>query len=147
MQIGVRRAGVVILQEVQKRRKHRLHIGNRVKRVSALPTKTVRLHVRRLDLVFRQSRAFRQNRARLVAVQAARGQILHADRTGLVVSHQPCGHGQLALGIKTGLVQPVEEVFFLCGGFRVQRSPRFVFVGIAHEAAQVERLALAGRDR
>ena len=65
----------------------------------------------------------------------------------MVVSHQPCGHCQLALGVKTGLVQPVEEVFFRCGGLRIQRSPRLVFVAVAHEAAQIERLVFAGRDR
>ena len=134
------------MQEVQKRRKHRLHIGNRVKRVSALPTKTVRLHVRRLNLVFRQARAFRQNRARLVPVQAAPRQILHADQRRWIVAHQSCGHGQLALRIESGLMQPVEEVFFLCGGFRIQRSPRFVFVAIADKAAQIECLCCICRN-
>ena len=79
LQIGVRSTGFVILEEVQKHRKHRLHVGNRIKRVSTLPTKTGCFDFGRLDFVFRQACAFRKHAARLVAVQAAPGQILHAD--------------------------------------------------------------------
>ena len=44
-------------------------------------------------------------------------------------------------------MQPVKEVFFLCGGFRIQRRPCFIFVGVANEAAQIERLRCVRRDR
>lgn len=43
-------------------------------------------------------------------------------------------------------MQPVKEVFFLCGSLRVQRRPYFVFVCIADEAAQIERLRRIRRD-
>ena len=43
-------------------------------------------------------------------------------------------------------MQPVKEVFFLCGGFRIQRRPCFIFVGVANEAAQIERLRRIRRD-
>ena len=44
-------------------------------------------------------------------------------------------------------MQPVKEVFFLCGGFRVQRRPYAVFIAVADEAAQIERLRCVRRDR
>ena len=43
-------------------------------------------------------------------------------------------------------MQPVKEVFFLCGSLRVQRRPYFIFVCIADEAAQIERLRRIRRD-
>ena len=44
-------------------------------------------------------------------------------------------------------MQPVKEVFFLCGGFCVQCRPCFIFVCITDEAAQIERLRCVRRDR
>ena len=44
-------------------------------------------------------------------------------------------------------MQPVKEVFFLCGGFRVQRRPYAVFIAVTDEAAQIERLRRVCRDR
>ena len=43
-------------------------------------------------------------------------------------------------------MQPVKEVFFLCGGFRIQRRPYAVFVAVTDEAAQIERLRRIRRD-
>ena len=43
-------------------------------------------------------------------------------------------------------MQPVKEVFFLCGSFRIQRRPCFIFVGVANEAAQIECLRRVRRD-
>ena len=44
-------------------------------------------------------------------------------------------------------MQPVEEVFSLCGSFCVQCRPYAVFIAVADEAAQIERLRCVRRDR
>ena len=43
-------------------------------------------------------------------------------------------------------MQPVKEVFFLCGSLRVQRRPYAVFIAVADEAAQIELLRCFRRD-
>ena len=134
------------MQKVQQLRQNHLCVRNHLIGIATFAAQAVCFDCGRLDSVFCQPCAFGQHGTQFIAVQAAPREVLDADAAGLVIAHQPGSRSQLALRIKSGLMQPVEEVFFLCGGFCVQRRPCFIFVGIADEAAQIERLRRIRRD-
>ena len=93
--------------------------------------------------------AVRQQLIGRIEILSRRADVLH--RHGVVIA-QCVRHtglrrrGQLALGVKSVLMQPVEGIRGLAEGLAVQRAPAAVGIRLAHEAPEIVRGRLGHGD-